>query len=63
MFDIDDALFGRCNLDPNTPIQSAHATGANVLDAGGAVRFPAESIAFAVFRQAVIRDDGSGSLE
>ena len=52
------------DLGPNTPIQSAHGgAGVNMLDAGGAVRFIGDSIAFDVFKQAVIRDDGVGALE
>ena len=49
--------------DPNTPIQSTHLAGANVLDAGGGVRYLSDTMSFDVFRQAVIRDDGSGSFE
>lgn len=51
------------DLGPNTPVQSAHAGGANSLDAGGAVRFLSESMGYDVFWRAVVRDDGSGAFE
>ena len=46
------------DLGPNTPIQSAHLAGATLLFADGSVQFLSDTLAFDVFRQLAIRDDG-----
>ncbi len=52
------------DLGPNTSVQSAHAGGvATLLFADGSVRVLSETMDFDIFRQAAIRDDGSGAVD
>lgn len=51
------------DLGPNTSVQSAHVGGANLLFAGGSVRWLSDTLDFEIFRQAAIRDDGSGAVD
>jgi prepilin-type processing-associated H-X9-DG protein len=46
------------NGGDNTPIQSVHAGGANVLVADGSVKFISNSIDFTTFKSLAVRDDG-----
>ncbi len=50
------------DLGPNTSIQSAHVAGAMLLFADGSVRWLSDTLDFDIFRQAAIRDDGSGAV-
>ncbi len=50
------------NIGPNSSIQSAHAGGSNLLFADASVRWFSDTLDFDIFRQAAIRDDGSGAV-
>ncbi len=54
----DGAINGMYNGGDNTPIQSIHTGGANVLLADGGVRFLSDNVDFTTFKSLAVRDDG-----